>query len=68
MNTFAERFSTTSAASQARIAQNLAGEDEDFDGTMWGSSAGFGSLVKGVPTFTVPAVADVSFREFCYEY
>lgn len=61
MNSYADRFSTTTAASQLRNAQALAAEDEEFDGAMWGSEAGFGSLAKGVPTFSVPAVADVSF-------
>lgn len=60
MNTFADRFSTTSASSELRKAQALACEDDDFSNSMWGSEAGFGSLAKGVPTFTVPAVADVS--------
>ncbi|KAG6883563.1 hypothetical protein C0993_005463 [Termitomyces sp. T159_Od127] len=44
--------------SQMRNALTVTGDDEEFDGTMWGSSAGFGSLAKGIPTFTVPQVAD----------
>ncbi|KAG6856465.1 Proteasome subunit beta type-5 [Tephrocybe sp. NHM501043] len=58
MNSFAERFSTTTAVSQMRNAQAVAGDDEEFDGAMWGSSGGFGSLANGIPTFTVPQVAD----------
>ncbi|KAG6860591.1 Proteasome subunit beta type-5 [Termitomyces sp. Mi166 len=58
MNSFAERFSTTTAVAQMRNAQAVAGDDEEFDGAMWGSSAGFGSIAKGIPTFTVPQVAD----------
>ncbi|KAG6916600.1 Proteasome subunit beta type-5 [Tephrocybe rancida] len=58
MNTFAERFSTTTAVGQMRNAQQVTGDDEEFDGAMWGSSAGFGNLAKGIPIFTVPQVAD----------
>lgn len=64
MNTFAERFSTTSATSQLRKAQALAAEEDDVSDAMWGSEAGFGSLAKGVPTFAIPAVADVSFLKY----
>ncbi|KAF8891282.1 N-terminal nucleophile aminohydrolase [Infundibulicybe gibba] len=60
MNTFASRFSTTGALSELRRAHAIAAEDEDFSDATWGSEAGFGSLAKGVPTFTVPAVADPS--------
>jgi hypothetical protein len=59
MNTFANRFSTTSAVSELRKAQALAVDNDEFSDSMWGSEAGFGSLAKGVPTFSVPAVADV---------
>ena len=62
MNSFADRFSTTSAASQIKSARALPADDDDqFDGAMWGSTAGFGTLAKGVPTFSVPAVPDVRF-------
>jgi len=61
MNSFADRFSTTSAASQIKSARALAEDDDQFDGAMWGSTAGFGTLAKGVPTFSVPAVPDVRF-------
>lgn len=60
MNTLVDRFSTTSAQSEIRRAQALAADDEDFSDSAWGSEAGFGSLAKGVPTFSVPAIADVS--------
>jgi hypothetical protein len=60
MNTFVNRFSTTSAVGELRKLQTLADEGEEFSDAMWGSEAGFGSLAKGVPTFSVPAVADVS--------
>lgn len=62
MNSFADRFSTTTAIAQMRNAQAVTGDDEDFDGAMWGSSAGFGSIAKGVPTFALPQVADVSIQ------
>jgi len=60
MNTFADRFSTTSAISNVRKAQTLAADEEEFSDAAWGSEAGFGSLAKGVPSFSVPAVPDVS--------
>ena len=63
MNAFAERFSTTSAVAQFRKAKNLSAEDEEFSDIAWGSEAGFGSLAKGVPTFAVPAVPDVSLYQ-----
>ena len=59
MNTFANRFSTTGAIAELRRAQKDVADDE-FSDTMWGSEAGFGSLAKGVPTFTVPNLPDAS--------
>lgn len=67
MNTFAERYSTTSPISQLRRAQRLAADDdEEFSDAAWGSEAGFGNLAKGLPTFTVPDVPDVSLRNLSY--
>jgi 20S proteasome subunit beta 5 len=60
MNTFVNRFSTTGPISELRKARALAEEYEQFSDAMWGSEAGFGSLAKGVPTFSVPDVPDVS--------
>jgi 20S proteasome subunit beta 5 len=60
MNTFADRFSSTSATSHLKKGWTLAADDEEFSDAVWGSEAGFGSLAKGVPSFTVPAVSDVS--------
>lgn len=60
MNTFASRFSSTSAGAELSKAKALAMEDEDFSDASWGSEAGYGSLAKGVPTFSIPSVADVS--------
>lgn len=59
MNTFVNRFASTSAANQLRNNDSVP-EDGEFSDAMWGSEAGFGSLAKGVPTFAVPAVPDVS--------
>ncbi len=59
MNTFAERFSTTGALAELRRAQKEV-DEEEFSDAAWGSEAGFGSLAKGVPTFSVPNIADVS--------
>ena len=64
MNGFVERFSTTNPISQLRRAQRLAADEEgeEFSDAAWGSEAGFGNLTKGLPTFTVPGVPDVSTR------
>lgn len=61
MNTFVNRFSSTSAAKELKN-DDYAPEDGQFSDAMWGSEAGFGSLAKGVPNFTVPAVPDVRDR------
>jgi 20S proteasome subunit beta 5 len=58
MNTFVNRFSTTGSIAELRNAHALVGEGEISD-VMWGSEAGFGSLAKGVPSFSIPDVADV---------
>ena len=61
MNSFVERFSTTSPIGQLRRAQRLAADEgEEFSDAAWGSEAGFGNLIKGLPTFAVPDVPDVS--------
>jgi 20S proteasome subunit beta 5 len=60
IHAFVNRFSTTSAASELRKARALIAEDEDFSDAMWGSEAGFGSLAHGVPSFSIPDIADVS--------
>jgi len=61
MNTFAERFTTTGPSAELRNLQKLS-DEEDESNAMWGSQAGFGSLSKGVPAFSIPAVAEVRFR------
>jgi 20S proteasome subunit beta 5 len=67
MNSFVERYSTTSPISQLRRAQRLATDEcEEFSAAAWGSEAGFGNLAKGLPTFTVPDVPDVSVRNLPY--
>jgi 20S proteasome subunit beta 5 len=58
MNTFVNRFASTSVTNELRNCD----DDGEFSDAMWGSEAGFGSLAKGVPTFTVPAVPDVSIQ------
>jgi hypothetical protein len=65
MNTFVNRFASTSAANELRNG-DFAAEDGEFSDAMWGSEAGFGSLAKGVPNFTVPAVSDVSIRIYIH--
>lgn len=59
MNSFVNRFSSTGPAAELRKAKEVFGDDEELSDVMWGSQAGFGTLAKGVPTFSVPAVADV---------
>lgn len=59
MNSLANRFSTTGHSSELKRAQAFI-EGEEFVDSAWGSEAGFGSLAKGVPNFTVPSVPDVS--------
>ena len=66
MNTFVDRFSTTSAAAEIRRAKELFGEEDDCPEVMWGSQAGFGSLARGLPKFNVPDVPDVSVSQ-CLE-
>lgn len=61
MNTFVDRFSTTSAVSQLRRAQRLAEEEDDISDVAWGSQAGFGNIMKGAPSFNVPDIPDVRF-------
>ncbi len=61
MNRFVERYSTASFASQLRRAKGLVGEEDDCSDAAWGSEAGFGTIIKGSPSFMVPNVPDVSF-------
>jgi len=63
MNSFADRFAATSPLAELRKAQANV-EDDEFSDAAWGSEAGFGSLAKGVPAFTVPNVPDVRMP-FC---
>lgn len=59
MNSFLTRYSSTSPDAEIRKAKELYGDDEEISEMMWGSEGGFGNLAKGVPSFKVPAVADV---------
>lgn len=61
MNTFVNRYSTTGALAEIRNAKAVVDEDDDGSDYMWGSSAGFGSLANGVPSFSIPELPDVSF-------
>lgn len=65
MNSFVDQFSTHSPTAQLKRAQKLiAAEDDDYSDAAWGSQAGFGGMIKGIPAFKVPAVADVRFQKF----
>jgi 20S proteasome subunit beta 5 len=59
MNTLAQRFSSTGPLAQLEKARREAQEDDDFSDLTWGSEAGFGNVAKGVPSFNIPALADV---------
>lgn len=59
MNRFVERYSTAGFSSQLRRAQRLTGEEDECSDTAWGSEAGFGTIIKGSPSFMVPNVPDV---------
>lgn len=59
MNTFADRFSSTGPAVEIRQARELTNDDEELSEIMWGTEAGFGNIVKGVPKFAIPSVPDV---------
>ena len=67
MNSLAEQFSTTSALSKLRKINKLA-EDEEILDAMWGSTAGFGNLAKGAPSFAVPNVPDVRALQPLYHH
>ena len=57
MNSFATRFTARTGLGGAH---NSSREDGEFSDATWGSAAGYGSLAKGVPSFLVPDVPDVS--------
>lgn len=61
MNSLIQRFADSGAAYnlQKRSASIVDGDDDCSD-AMWGSLAGYGSLPKGVPSFLVPQLPDVS--------
>lgn len=60
MDSFVDRFSTTSSSAEIRRAREILAEDGEDVEVMWGSQAGFGNLASGVPTFSVPQVPNVS--------
>lgn len=62
MNSLVQRFSSTATsplAALSKAAKVVTDDDDDFSDAAWGSEAGFGNIAKGVPSFAVPAVADV---------
>lgn len=67
MNSLVQRFSTTATsplAALSKAAKVVNDEDDEFSDAAWGSEAGFGNIAKGVPSFAVPAVADVRLYLF----
>ena len=61
MNTLVDRFAGSSMSNALKMKSTLSVDDEDFPDAAWGSEAGYGSVAKGVPSFMVPSVPDVSF-------
>ncbi|KAJ7240808.1 N-terminal nucleophile aminohydrolase [Mycena rebaudengoi] len=62
MNSFVNRFSTTSVEGNLRRAHALGAMEDDLDlsDSAWGSQAGFGNLATGALTFPIPGVANPS--------
>jgi hypothetical protein len=58
MNALVSRFSKPSYEDD-RNTENDEFGSSGADSAMWGSSAGFGNLSKGIPTFNLPSVPDV---------
>jgi 20S proteasome subunit beta 5 len=57
MNSLVSRY----ASSSAIIRRDVEGDDaEDVGDAMWGSAGGFAVGAKGVPSFVIPRVPDVS--------
>lgn len=63
MNSLIQRYAGSGAVShiQKRNA-SIVDDDDDCSDAMWGSVAGYGGLAKGVPSFVIPSVPDVSRR------
>ena len=58
MNAIRSRFTASRALGQV---SHLDDDEHECSDYAWGSQAGFGSLVKGVPEFAMPQVADVRY-------
>ena len=58
MNSFVDRFSTSSVSADIKRAKELL-EDEEGRDAMWGSQAGFATIGSSLPSFEVPMVSDV---------
>ncbi|KAL5529144.1 PRE2 [Sanghuangporus baumii] len=57
MNSLVRKFSNKCYDSELRKAHDEL-EEDGFNDAMWGSSAGFGNLSKGLPRFNLPTVPD----------
>lgn len=64
MNSLVSKFSSSTATSQLKTAQKYLQQEEEECGepTMWGSAGGFGNMAAGIPSFQIPAVADVRMQ------
>ena len=60
MNSLIQRYAGSGAPHIQKRNTSIVDDDDDFSDAMWGSVAGYGSLAKGVPSFVVPSVPDVS--------
>ena len=59
MNSLVTRFSATSREAELKRAYDEL-EEEGAGASMWGSTAGYAMINKGVPMCKLPNVADVS--------
>lgn len=60
MNSLIQRYAGSGAVHIQKRNASIVDDDGDRSDAMWGSIAGYGSLAKGVPSFVVPSVPDVS--------
>ena len=65
MNSLVRKLSPSGYENEIKRAHEEL-EAEGYSDSMWGSSAGFGNIGKGVPRFNLPAVPDVRFISIEY--
>lgn len=60
MNSLIQRYAGSGHMRKRNVS--IIDDEDDCSDAMWGSVAGYGSLAKGVPSFVIPSVPDVSRR------